>query len=119
MALPIWPLTKRVMQSGFTYTFADGRLKTAMENGPPKSRRRFSAAVRLVSAQYEGTLAEMTALETFWDVDTVGGSLPFQMPDQMRVAAPAWTVMFGDSPPQVSSVGGDAYRASFSLVIMP
>ncbi len=134
MALPQWPFTRRVSQNGFTYTFAEGRLKTAIDAGPPKMRRRFSAAVRLVAAQYEGPLADMTRLEQFWSDDTKGGTLPFLMPDQTLLSAGPvptipttsaigtvgwWLAMFGDSPPQIGAVGGTNYRASFALMLLP
>lgn len=79
----VWPaeLPQHPLQEGFLKTFGDGRLRTSMENGPPKVRRRFSSAVRPISATFRMSLDQHARLERFWYEDTIGGSLPFLIPD--------------------------------------
>jgi hypothetical protein len=128
------------LADGYSYGLADGRLKTAMDSGPPKVRRRFSSATRPVSGQIYGSIDDMARLERFWMSETAGGVLPFVIPDQntdglMLVTedgAPLlgddgqelanssyWLAMFGDAPPQQSVVSGLIYKANFNLTILP
>lgn len=139
---PVWPadLPQRLLQDGYSYGFADGRLKTPMEAGPAKMRRRFSSAPRPVAGQFYGSEDDIARLERFWNEETAGGSLPFLIPDQNRDALRLatddglqllddqgrplintawWLVMFGDSPPQKAVVSGLIHKASFTLVVLP
>ena len=81
----LWPaeLPQRSMTDAFNEALGDGRLRTPMEAGPPKVRRRFSTAVRPVQTKLFLTLNEKARLDRFWCEDTKGGSLPFLLPDQV------------------------------------
>ncbi|MGG3810996.1 hypothetical protein ABEV34_05005 [Methylorubrum rhodesianum] len=140
--IPVWPadLPQRLLQEGYSYGFADGRLKTAMESGVPKMRRRFSSVARPVSGQFLGSEDDMARLERFYDEETGGGALPFLMPDQTRDGLPLatedglqllddqgrplintawWLVMFGDTPPQKQVASGTVYRISLTFTVLP
>ena len=140
--IPVWPtdLPQKLLSDGYSYGFADGRLKTAMDAGPPKMRRRFSSAVRPVAGQFYGSEDDMARLERFWAEDTAGGALPFLIPDQNRDALALltsdglqlqddqgrplintawWLVLFGDTPPQKQVVSGLIHKATFTLSVMP
>ena len=140
--IPVWPadLPQRLLQEGYSYGFADGRLKTAVESGPPKMRRRFSVSPRPVTGQFLGSENDMARLERFWLEETGGGALPFLMPDQTRDALPLvteggvqllddqgsplintawWLVMFGDTPPQKQVASGAIYRISLTFTVLP
>ncbi|WP_430914067.1 hypothetical protein [Methylobacterium sp. sgz302541] len=142
MSIPFWPsdLPQRVSRNGFGETFRDGRLRTAMEAGPPKMRRRFSSAVRPIQASIEVTVDGKARLERFWSEEAAGGTLPFLMPDQTLdglaltdgdgiqllddqgrplVNTNWWLAMFGDSAPSVQNMGWIWYRVSFPLMVLP
>lgn len=142
MAIPVWPgdLPQRVLSDGYSYGFADGRLKTAMERGPPKTRRGSSAAVKLVSAQIYGDQNDIARLERFWIEDLAHGALPFLIPDQNRdelalvtddglqllddqgrrlINTAWWLVLFGETPPQAQPVSGMIHRSTFTLTVLP
>lgn len=138
----IWPavLPQRVNRSGFSRTYGDGRRFTPADAGPPRVRRRFSSAATPVSASVTLTDSDLLRFETFWNVDTRGGSLPFWFPDQVRGGLPLltadgvplltaggmplltsawWLVIFGQSPPQDSSIGAGQWLVQFQLSVLP
>lgn len=142
MSVPVWPsrLPQAVLQEGFSVGFGDGRLKTGMDAGPGKSRRRFSAVARPVTASFVIRLDQLPILETFFDEQIAGGALPFFLPDQVHagllsdengvplltdtldtieVAYMPWLVKIGDQPPVVVPFGALHWRVSFTLMVMP
>lgn len=141
--IPYWPsdLPQRVLADSFSEGLADGRLRTAMETGHAKSRRRFSSAPKPVAAGFKISLDEKARLERFWLEEIAGGSLPFLIPDQTRdgVALLAdgglqllddqgrplintawWLVLAGESPPAFTTRNrGISYTATFPMMVMP
>ncbi|SEP21333.1 hypothetical protein SAMN04487843_108203 [Methylobacterium sp. ap11] len=139
----VWPseLPQRVLASGYSETMGEGRLRTQMEAGPMKVRRRFSAVVRPVPASFRVSPDGKARLERFWREEIGGGSLPFLMPDQTHDGLPLltddslqllddqgrplintawWLVMAGDAPLSFTPLQrGMAFSASFPLVVMP
>jgi len=137
----VWPtaLPQRFLVDGYSLSQPDGRLRSPMDAGPPKVRRRSSAAVRNVSAQIIVTFDAHGRFDRFWAEDTSGGVLPFLVPnpqvDDLIVtdesgatltdesgnevqAVDYWLVQFGESPPQTSPDGLE-FRISFPLIILP
>lgn len=53
-------------------------VRSEMDSGAPKVRRRFTAPVRLVTVQFDVPLPVARLLRDFHDVDTQGGVLPFR-----------------------------------------
>ena len=89
MAVPEWPdsLPQRPMTDGYVETLRDGRLRSAMEIGPGKMRRRYTNAARPVTLNFVLTTVQRFRLDRFWDEDTYGGTLPFYIPDPARNGA--------------------------------
>lgn len=142
MTIAVWPadLPQKLITDGYSYSFADGRLKTAMDAGPPKMRRRFSSAVRPAAGQFYGSADDMARLERFWMEETGGGALPFVLPDQNSdglglqaddgtqllddhgqplINTASWLALFGETPPQRQVVSGLIWKAAFTLTILP
>lgn len=142
MPIPFWPsdLPQRLGIEGYGQGLADGRLRTSMEAGPPKMRRRFSSAAKPVQGQFLGFANDHARLERFWNEETGGGSLPFLLPDQTRDALPLltddgtpllddqgrplintawWLCLFGENPPALAAVGGPIYRITVSFTVLP
>ena len=140
--IPIWPtdLPQRVLRDGYSEGMPDGRLRSAMEGGPPKVRRRFSSAARPVQAAIKVTTSGKGRLENFWLEETLGGSLPFHFPrpgidgefiltdgvvpllgpDGLPIRSAAWwLVLFGEQPPVFTPVQGVYWRAAFTLSVLP
>ncbi|MEY2653820.1 MAG: hypothetical protein RLZZ524_848 [Pseudomonadota bacterium] len=113
-----WPvsLPQALLQSGFGETLPDTALRTEMDAGPAKLRRRTSAAVRPVSGALLLTASQAADLETFY-VDTLeGGTLDFTWTDPRTESA--CTFRF-TAPPSLAPVSGALWRASISLEQMP
>lgn len=143
MSVPSWPaeLPQRVLADNYSESVGDGRLRTAMETGVPKTRRRFTLAARPVSAAFKVSADGKARIERFFSEEVGGGSLPFLMPDQTHdglalvtedglqllddggrpfVNTAWWLVMFGDSVPTFQTRNrGVSYIASFPLVVLP
>lgn len=140
--IPRWPtdLPQRLSRDGFGEGFADGRLQTEMESGVPKTRRRFSAAIRPIQASIDVPIDGKARLMRFWDEETGGGSVPFLIPDTTMNGAPllaggglvltdeqdrpllveSWHLcVFGKTPPSSQNLGGPWYRVTFSLSVLP
>lgn len=91
-SLPLDPLI-----AGYDETLAPGTnvLRSPMDAGPAKTRRRFTAAVRPLSISLALTRAQVAILDAFVDETLAGGALPFvfthprtQAPVTMRVIPP-------------------------------
>jgi len=141
--IPYWPLDlpQRVLADTFSETLADGRLRTAMETGHAKSRRRFSSAPKPVAAAFKVNADQKARLERFWDEEIAGGSLPFLIADQTAdglvlladaglpllddlgralICTAWWLVLASDSPPAFTTRNrGLSYTAAFPLSVLP
>jgi len=124
----------------FRVTFPDPRLKTAMESGPNKLRRRVSNTVKPVSGVLRCTQAQLARLERFWNEDTKSGTLPFVMPDQLYDGTPLlnddgeeltteeaetllvagwWLVQFDGPPVSTPRQRSTVFTVSVSLNVLP
>lgn len=141
--IPSWPLDlpQRVLANGYSEGLPDGRLRTAMETGISKSRRRFSSAPKPVAASFRVTLDQKARIERFWDEEIAGGALPFLLPDQTKDGQPLlvepgvpllddqgrpllisawWLVMAGETAPTFTARSREVtFTAAFPLMVMP
>lgn len=141
MAIPVWPdiLPQKASRDGFSEGSRDGRLRTQMEGGPPKMRRRFSSDPKPITASIRVTVEQWNAFDLFWEQGTSFGSLPFWFPDQSRgdviletesgaplltsegnlmVNADWWLCLFGDARPAANNLGAAQYSLSFNLAVL-
>lgn len=93
----------------------DGLLRSQMDTGPAKIRRRSSAMPSTLSGSIKMSGAEIDALKAFVVGTLMGGALPFNFPNQrggtslVRLAAmPTW-----------QRVTGDTYLVGFSFEVLP
>lgn len=110
--MPTWPagLPQRPLSSGFSETPPENVVRTAMDAGPAKIRRRFSAGVRMFSVQYNIDDTGVGLVDTFYTTTLEGGVLSFDFPDPRSgstisarfVGAPKFTALSGGSVFQVS-----------------
>ena len=117
MAIPIWPTTlpQALLLSGYGQKAADVVLRTGMDIGPAKVRRRASAGVEPVEGKQIYTSTELGYLRTFYDTTLLNGALRFSWKDPITKSSeelrftkpPAWTAVEGK------------YQVALSLEIMP
>ena len=123
--MPDWP-------ASIPFKFAAGQdrengpqgnvIRTAMEHGPPKQRRRFTAAVR----ERQVTLPPLTAaalatFEAFVEGDLGGGVLSFTAADPWRGNSATWRFVVPDSaaPYEITQIGPDRFGVSMVLERLP
>ncbi|WP_114393233.1 hypothetical protein [Oleisolibacter albus] len=110
--LPVYPLL------GTTGRFGTTGLRTAMEAGPAKQRRRFTAATQSSSRSFVLDTAQWQTLETFWRVTTAGGTLRFSARHPVTGAAADYRFV-ANQPPEWEQIGPDHYRVTIQLEEMP
>lgn len=141
MTIPQWPSTlPRPTRASYAATAPDGRLSTKMEAGPPRVRRRYSSAAATRQMAIVATGDQRARFWRFWGEDTVGGSLPFFVPDWTRdgvalttetgavltladgtpiLIAATQLALFGTEQPPSEAMVGVEFRITFQLMIMP
>ena len=96
-------LPDELLQSGYSQSSPDTALKTEMEVGPAKIRRRSTAQVYPVKGTLKLTESELGTLRTFYETTLLGGTLRFSHKDPVTLAAkefrftspPGWTMSNG------------------------
>lgn len=115
-----WPGTlPQALQSDiFSEGVADGLIETQPDIGPPISRLRSTASVRQMSGTMLVTSAQIATLKTFVNTTLIGGSLPFNFPDQLQAGTLLVKFPKG-SLPKWTALGGDNYLLNLTLSILP
>ena len=122
MSTPNWPNELPQNQFiGVDDTRDKGAIRTSMDAGPAKMRRRFSAAVRAITCPIELYGWQKSIFDTFFITTLAEGSLPFTWSDPETDATQTYRFT---APPKFSlEVGGDAgkrlWKASLALEILP
>lgn len=139
MSIPVWPPElSKFFRADYSAQNQDPRLRRSA-SGPPAYRRRFSAVARVMQLAIDVTRGEKAIFDTFYDVTTQHGTLPFYMPDPVT---DGWAAVdeegtplldesgdavlitsqllcqFGETPP-VETVMGARFKITFSVVVMP
>lgn len=115
-----WPddLPPITILKGSSERWPDVLIRTKMDAGPEKQRRRFTSAPtvwRMVHPAYSG--ADVARLESFWADDLSGGALPFAAPHPRGGDARSWR--FLPSSIAVTPRGPDTYAVRFDLELLP
>lgn len=79
MSVPSWPTTLPVelLMKGYSQTSPDVLLRSSVDVGPAKVRRRCTAAVQVITGNLLLSESELGYLRTFYDTTLLGGSLRF------------------------------------------
>ncbi len=94
----------------------DNVIRSNMDKGPAKLRRRTTANIRPISFAMVLTAAEVVILDSFYTDDTFSGSEEFDY-NHPRTGV-ACTARFV-APPEYSEREGAAYNVGVSLEILP
>lgn len=118
MAIANWPATlpQSFHLNGFSREYPENRLRTRVDVGPAKVRRRQTlAAAKMTGNMYLDT-TQKTELDTFIETTTISGSLCFNFP-----VPEGGTVVcrFGEALPLISMVSPDTYMVTIELEILP
>jgi len=114
-----WPATlpQKVEKNGYQEIVPDARIRTPMDMGPAKVRRRFTAQVRMIMLQMTMTESQVSTFDQFWREETAGGSLPFEFPDPRGIGM--IEVRFGETPPEYGSFRGEHAVVNIELEVLP
>jgi hypothetical protein len=116
--IPNWPntLPQCLEVAGYGTAMADTMLRTAMDAGPAKVRRRFTAGVRPVAGRITVDKDELATLKTFFADSTLSGAIRFAWADPDTGAAAEMRFV---SPPQWTAHGAGKYLVALDLEILP
>jgi hypothetical protein len=114
-----WPgtLPDFVTIDGFQETIPSNVIRSGMDTGPPKLRRRATSAPRPINCTQILTAAQVADLETFYMTTLTGGTQQFTWKNP-RTGGAVTTMRFVDPPSWVSAGGGGYYEASYKLEIL-
>lgn len=119
--MPTWPSSLPTFFPAATDSRQDGTIRTPMDVGPAKARRRYSAVSRFVSAPVALSAAQRTTLDTFYATTLSEGALTFDIADPFGGA----TVEARFTAPPAYSFSGKSgaaarwFNAVLSLEILP
>lgn len=119
MSIPAWPntLPQRLLVNGFDESPADALLRSNMEAGPAKQRRRSAAGSRTVNGKLVLTSTELADLLTFFNTTLLNGSLRFSWVEP-RDGTTANEMRF-TAVPSFTAINGYLYDVTLPMEIMP
>lgn len=121
--MPTWPssLPDYVLVQGYEEGAPNTLVRTQMDKGPDKVRRRSTAGTRTFAVQMELDSTQTATLETFIDQDLDGGALRFDWVHPRTQASVQFRVvpLRDDSLVSYSALGNDYYRVQMQLEILP
>jgi hypothetical protein len=115
--MAVWPATlpQRVLLSDFAESADSNVIRSEMEFGPAKVRRRYTAEIKVYQVSLVLTPDQVTTLDTFYD-STLGAVDAFDWVDPRTLAA---AVLRFRSRPEYRPLGGGFWRTSFALEKLP
>lgn len=116
--MPDWPTSLPALPLAESYgeTQAVTVIRTEMETGPAKARRRTTAGVSLLNLSYILSRAEAATLEEFFENELAGGALQFSFPHPRKAQTVGCRFR---RPPALSPINGDYFRAGVELEVLP
>lgn len=115
--MPTWPAgLPQELPLGGRESEPDMLLRSDMDAGPAKLRRRFSAAPRPFQMELAISDAQRTTLRTFYGTTLLGGALSFDWQALDNDAGAQYRFV---EQPAYSLVNSDTYRVSLSLEKLP
>ena len=119
LIMPVWPATlpQELNPRGHREDLPDNLIRSSVDAGPEKRRRRVTAAVRPLVGRMIMTSSQLDVLEAFFRSDIGDAALSFDFPTPRDPGA-TLTVVFS-SPPSWTNPGGDNYDVTLEMEIQP
>lgn len=113
-----WPagLPQKLQQSGFSNTLPENVIRSQMDTGPDKARRRDVSAPEPVSGSIIVDESQYDILVGFFNTTIAGGALPFDWVHPITGVAAEIRLV---GPPQITARSGDYYNVQLSMEIQP
>ena len=118
MTIPAWPgsLPQAIRMDGYNEKAPDGVLRSPMDAGPGKQRRRTTSAARPISGTIAVSSAQLDTFITFFNTTLLAGSLRFSWREPRSSGTPA-EFRF-TQPPEYTPAEGN-WIINMKLEIMP
>lgn len=109
-----WPtiLPQSPLADSFRETLPDNLLRTDMDQGPAKTRKRSGAAPRLLSMQFLMSKSQVAALDDFFNNDAGGGALSFAFIHPRTNVSINCRFL---KPPAISAINGVFFKIGVEL----
>lgn len=122
MAAIVWPptLAQVPLVESYQETEPVLTIRSAVDAGPPKVRRRFTAGIPTITAQYMLTRTQTQILSDFYVGPAAGGATIFEWPDPRQGVAVR--VRFRQPPrydPEAAPPDGPRWRTTIELEKLP
>lgn len=117
--MPVWPaeLPQKVLQDGYSEILPDPSIRTSMEQGPPKVRRRSTGVVRKFGVALPLMTGEQTDIfENFFENECSFGSIAFDWVHPRKGTAASCRIIGGSV--SIAPMGAN-FRVSFELEVLP
>jgi hypothetical protein len=110
-SLPTMPL-----MDAYDEALAENTIRSQMEGGPAKVRRRFTSGVRKFSVAFRMTDTQAATLDTFYTDDTYSGSVAFELTHPRTGATLDFRFV---TAPRITCQSPTIYTATFELEVLP
>ena len=113
-----WPSTLQQLlsEANFSYEIADTAIRTDMEIGPQKVRRRFTRPVNSLTGSIYLTMEEFNFFYTFYNTTLNGGVLPFEYYHPITKELNEWRFK---GPARIRSLGAGNFTVEFTWEQLP
>jgi hypothetical protein len=118
MSVPSWPATlpQDLFQDGYSEALPNNLLRSPMDVGPAKVRRRMTSATKLLQGMQRMTPAELAEFIAFYEGSLLSGVLRFAWKRPLGGAA---VEMRFTEPPSWTAISGECCEVSMRLEILP
>lgn len=113
-----WPSTlpDYLQIDGGQISFGDNVIRSSMDVGPDKVRRRTTTTPDIVTGSQYLNSTQFSTLQTFYKTTCAGGSLSF---DWKHPVTRSTVYMRFVEPPKCTAIGGNIWRVDYVLEILP
>lgn len=117
MAVP-WPvsLQQNVNTGNFNEKFGETAIRTTVDVGPMKVRRRFTRPIDVVSVGFNMTSDQYEDFKIFYNTTVNGGVTIFELNHPITGVLTNYRFM---GPPTISPIGGIVFVASMQWEVIP
>lgn len=118
--MPTWPgtLPDYALKKGYSEQIVPATtLRSPMESGARKRRRRFTTGPKLIRITMPLTDAQITIFQSFYETDLEGGALSFTFTHPRTDASV--TVAFREEPKPIVPEGATTYYLEMTLEVLP
>ncbi len=113
-----WPiaLPQKVESDGFGKNFGNNVIRTTMDVGLDKLRKRYTKAIHTLSCSMKVDRSQYSVLENFYYVTLNSGTTPFTFTDPVSDVATDYRFT---GPPVFRSIGGNYFTVTFGWEQLP